>query len=62
MALEAAGVGDEATALTTQHLQCMKGQGTMDVLPLQSSEVLRDEPSGRHMAGRALHQESLSHA
>lgn len=62
MELKRAGVCDRVTAPTTQHLQCMKGQGTMDVLPLQSSEVLRDEPPARHMAGRALHQESLSHA
>lgn len=63
MALEGAGVGDGGGL---QHPQpstseCMKDQGTMDALPLQSSEVLRDEPTGRHMAGHALHQESLSH-
>lgn len=64
MALEGAGVGDGGGAMapTTQHLQMYERQGTMDALPLQGSVVLRDEPPGRHMAGHALHQESLSHA
>lgn len=55
-------MGDgRVTAPTTQHLRMYERPRTMDALPLQSSEVLRDEPTGRHMAGHALHQESLSH-